>query len=202
MIIVHNYSDLLVPIAEAFCPNIGDSVLGGICIQSCSSNSNCTGEQICCPNSCGTICRNPVYVPYLRVPPRCPETELRDLFSICRIDEQSCSMDSDCQENQLCCRDRCGRRCMESVQSITPCFAVLETLLHTSSLFTPSCTPEGFFNIIQCKFFDNDRIMMCWCVNIDTGRPRTSLFSENLVRDSPDQAQLCQGKRTWLAIKC
>ncbi|XP_072015536.1 uncharacterized protein [Amphiura filiformis] len=31
----------------------------GICIEECSINSDCTGEQICCSNGCGHTCLNP-----------------------------------------------------------------------------------------------------------------------------------------------
>ncbi len=177
------------PLTEAMCPNV-DGAIGGICTQSCSSNINCTGEQICCPNGCGTSCRAAIEIPYYRIPPVCPETDLRDLFSICPITDQSCSRARDCSENQLCCRDICGQRCMDSARSSTPCYAVQDHILESvidislaGDIYYPTCALDGTFEPIQC----NTTTQMCWCVDMNTGRPVSSLFP-------PRVQPSCQGK--------
>eukprot|EP00058_Branchiostoma_floridae_P002461 XP_002587949.1 hypothetical protein BRAFLDRAFT_87337 [Branchiostoma floridae] len=40
------------------CPDVSGQI--GICVEACSSNSDCPGEQICCSNGCGHTCQDPV----------------------------------------------------------------------------------------------------------------------------------------------
>uniref|UniRef100_A0A3P8V273 WAP domain-containing protein n=1 Tax=Cynoglossus semilaevis TaxID=244447 RepID=A0A3P8V273_CYNSE len=32
----------------------------GICVEACSSDSDCTGHEKCCSNGCGHVCMTPV----------------------------------------------------------------------------------------------------------------------------------------------
>ena len=43
------------------CPAPGEGF--GACIELCTSNSNCTGGQLCCSNGCGRQCMSPVEDP-------------------------------------------------------------------------------------------------------------------------------------------
>ena len=40
------------------CPDM--SGLMGICVEGCSGDSDCPGEQKCCSNGCGHTCMDPV----------------------------------------------------------------------------------------------------------------------------------------------
>ena len=116
------------PIRQPVCPLV-DSSLTTICLASCTTDSDCTGDQICCTSSCNRACKDPVFIPYYAIPPVCPVPTVEDFFSICRIDEESCTANSQCEDTELCCDDgRCGRTCTEAINSRFPCFEVLERI--------------------------------------------------------------------------
>ncbi|CAC5424796.1 unnamed protein product [Mytilus coruscus] len=64
--ILQKWSDLSVEILQGMpeenkpgnCPT---SMGVGICLQNCSSDSHCTGDQKCCSNGCGHVCMDPVF---------------------------------------------------------------------------------------------------------------------------------------------
>ena len=185
-----DYSPALpVALTKAVCPLLNQS-MGGNCVESCSSDINCTNRELCCSNGCGRACMTPTLIPFYNIPPVCPETNIRDLFRSCDITEESCSMRSDCDDDELCCRDRCGRRCKDTITSSTPCFDVVNQIIVPLSgsnvMYTPSCDSDGTFSPVQC-----DATRLCWCVDVRNGRPVSS-YSPRGTRPQ------CSGKRVSL----
>ena len=163
-----------VPMVESFCPFLNESI-GGICVQSCTTDNDCSGDQLCCSNGCGMTCTDPVAVPYYNIPPVCPQTDLLDQFGVCAITNQSCSNNSQCRDSELCCRSRCGKTCQRAVRSSTPCYTVNHQILPTRrppGMYVPACTNDGLFSPIQCRASTG----FCWCVNVRTGQPTTSYY--------------------------
>ena len=54
------------PFLYPTCPNVQPGSVG-ICLQNCSSDSDCTNGQKCCSNGCGRACTQPTLVPYYNV---------------------------------------------------------------------------------------------------------------------------------------
>ena len=54
------------PFLYPTCPNVQPGSVG-ICLQNCSSDSDCTNGQKCCSNGCGRACTQPDLVPYYNV---------------------------------------------------------------------------------------------------------------------------------------
>lgn len=170
---------------EPVCPLV-DPALGSICVQSCRSNSDCDGDALCCPNSCGlATCADPTLIPYYGVPSVCPSTSLQDLFGTCLVTDLSCTANSECEDGKLCCRDRCGRTCQDAVRSAHPCFAVTELIRSVFSptnppppgYYVPTCQDSGLFNVIQCSSSSD----VCWCADIQTGRPLSSYYPRGIT---------------------
>ena len=54
------------PFLYPTCPNVQPGSVG-ICLQNCSSDSDCTNGQKCCSNGCGRACTQPTLVSYYNV---------------------------------------------------------------------------------------------------------------------------------------
>lgn len=90
------------------------SDVAGVCSEDCSSSSDCDPGQKCCSNNCGHTCADPVPVPYLAPPLRCPAPET--LPGIC--DLPTCE---ECADGFLCCENPCGgTMCAEGVSDPAP----------------------------------------------------------------------------------
>ncbi|XP_078344304.1 waprin-Phi2-like [Oculina patagonica] len=72
----------------------------GTCVEGCSGDGDCNGEDKCCFNGCGHTCMKPVKPPK----PGCPKPGV----GIC---VEACSSDDDCREGELCCYNGCGHSC-------------------------------------------------------------------------------------------
>nr|XP_039258617.1 papilin-like [Styela clava] len=90
------------------CPSVPRDQ-AGICIFSCSSNSDCKREgQICCSNGCGSTC---VYPPLdKRCPPPDPEIIRTLPFRICP--QPSCFSNDVCRKGDICCSNGCQQNCI------------------------------------------------------------------------------------------
>uniref|UniRef100_A0A671L9W6 WAP domain-containing protein n=1 Tax=Sinocyclocheilus anshuiensis TaxID=1608454 RepID=A0A671L9W6_9TELE len=118
------------------CPseNLGE----GLCVEMCSHDSNCPNDQKCCSNGCGHQCMPPYRGIYMilmcgaiflfiyfsnavrhlvirfrsRVcitekPGMCPSENLG-----VGVRAESCSLDRECPNDEKCCSNGCGQRCM------------------------------------------------------------------------------------------
>lgn len=92
------------------CPRIQPGTVG-ICVDLCSSDSDCPRGQLCCSNGCGHVCM-PGVVP---THPNCPRLN-PDIRVMC-IRAETCPEDG-CPPGQECCPSYCGTRCIELP---TPC---------------------------------------------------------------------------------
>lgn len=147
------------------------SDVAGVCSEDCSSSSDCDPGQKCCSNNCGHTCADPVPVPYLAPPLRCPAPET--LPGIC--DLPTCE---ECADGFLCCENPCGgTMCAEGVSDPAPCQALLDQ--STGDLlgaYNPWCSADGKFKSLQCH--ENS----CWCVDPDTGKPESDLVLAQNVK--------------------
>lgn len=74
----------------------------GKCLEACSDDRNCTGNQKCCSNGCGHTCQIPVPD---EKPGTCPTpTGVGGCV-------EDCSSDSSCTGKQKCCSNGCGHSC-------------------------------------------------------------------------------------------
>ena len=149
-------------------------------MQSCTTNNDCSEDQLCCSNGSGMTCTDPVEVPYYNIPPVCPQMDSRDQSSVCVVVDQSCFDNSQCEDNELCCRNRCGKTCQEAVRSNTPCYTVNQQIIPTRPLigmYVPTCSDDGLFSPVQCSGSTG----FCWCVNVKTGQPTTSYYPRGVI---------------------
>lgn len=165
------------PLHAAFCPYVAPSPDEGCsAAPACSSDEECRPEgQMCCSNACGgRSCMTPNLVPYYQVPLECPTNRMLDLVGTCNISQRSCTEDSACAANMLCCQTGgCGHYCTRPVSSAQPCYAVRELLRSGSSVggtpgqFIPTCQNDGSFSPTQV----HGSTGLSWCVNVQTGQP-------------------------------
>ncbi|XP_016295296.1 WAP four-disulfide core domain protein 3-like, partial [Sinocyclocheilus anshuiensis] len=97
------------PTKPKVCPrnNLEVAVLG-VCVESCSHDSDCPNDEKCCHNGCGHQCMAP-YKESAK-PGVCPINNLE--VAVLRVCVQSCSHDSDCPNDEKCCSNGCGHQCM------------------------------------------------------------------------------------------
>ncbi|XP_070554198.1 balbiani ring protein 3-like isoform X2 [Ptychodera flava] len=107
------------------CPAVEGGVVG-ICVEACSSDEECDGDQKCCSNGCGHICVGPEYevIGPMQKPGQCPAVE-GGVVGIC---VHACSIDEECDGDQKCCSNGCGHACVKPVLEPKPgqCPAVPE----------------------------------------------------------------------------
>ncbi|XP_016384304.1 perlwapin-like [Sinocyclocheilus rhinocerous] len=97
----------LLPAKPGVCPinNLQVAVLG-MCVESCSHDSDCPNDEKCCSNGCGHQCMPP----YAAKPGVCPINNLQ--VAVLGMCVESCSHDSDCPNDEKCCSNGCGHQCM------------------------------------------------------------------------------------------
>ena len=158
--------------------------LGSVCDLDCQVE-DCRSDQLCCSNGCGTVCTTPTLIPYYNIPLVCPSFRFGPLLQVCSRTAARCSEDNQCRDDQLCCRTECGRICQNATQSTTPCFTVAERIREglvgsapslISNYFIPTCQADGTFTPLQCNHVTG----LCWCVNINTGQPVSSYYSQGI----------------------
>uniref|UniRef100_A0A8C6PG00 WAP domain-containing protein n=1 Tax=Nothobranchius furzeri TaxID=105023 RepID=A0A8C6PG00_NOTFU len=92
--------------SNAIMPKPGDPRGIGDCLELCSRDSDCPGDdQICCFNGCGHVCMTQTIVK----PGKCPDDFFVHLMPICG---EMCSSDSDCPFGEKCCDNGCGHVCL------------------------------------------------------------------------------------------
>ncbi|XP_038073191.1 keratin-associated protein 5-1-like isoform X2 [Patiria miniata] len=94
------------------CPKNEGSV-GGICVEECSSDSDCLSYQKCCSNGCGHTCLG-ILRPRIGQKPhvQCPSVD-SDSVGIC---SEECSSDDECEAGEMCCSNGCGHTCVAAVE--------------------------------------------------------------------------------------
>ncbi|CAL8118308.1 unnamed protein product [Orchesella dallaii] len=100
----------------------------GICTfdpnVNCLQDSQCQGGQLCCPDGCNRICKDPE--PETAGESHPPPASLEVIhcppatggsFGICSFDENvNCLGDEQCKNGQMCCADGCNKVCKEPVR--------------------------------------------------------------------------------------
>ncbi len=163
----------------AVCPTVQPGRTPTPCPTACSSNQDCTGGQMCCSSGCGGRgCIDPDRVPYYEVPRQCP----REGNASCTTRRPSCTDDSVCAANQLCCQvGNCGRFCVAGVESSQPCLAVRERLLvggkARPGAYVPACQDNGLFAPTQF----HGSTGYSWCVNVETGYPVSAFYPRGIT---------------------
>lgn len=84
--------------------------------------------------------------------------------------------------------------CQNSTRSNVPCFTVREKISAAlgrevtshPEVYVPTCTINGRFNQIQC----NTSTGLCWCVNVQSGRPVSSYSPHGTRPQCPGQSLL------------
>ncbi|CAG2224039.1 WFDC3 [Mytilus edulis] len=105
------------PVKPGFCPPVPkDSV--GVCVDECSSDDTCPGEQKCCSNCCGHFCSVPTggVIPRPVKPGFCPPVP-KDKYSVC---VEYCSSDDTCPSEQKCCSNGWGHFCSVPTGGVIP----------------------------------------------------------------------------------
>lgn len=175
------------PLYGLICPYVSPAT-SGICQHSCSSDGDCTDGLKCCSNGCGSTCTTPDRVPYYSVPQECPSNQMTDT---CDSPLDTCTGDSDCGANQLCCqRGGCGGRyCTHGVASTQPCFSVrrLFPTVTPPGAFIPACQDDGSFVSTQ-HLGSTD---LSWCVDVQTGYPVSPFSSRG---STPQCNSKCQAE--------
>ena len=98
------------PQLASVCPRISEGSIG-LCVEACSNDDSCQGDQICCSNGCGRSCVDPDRIPYYDIPRQCPTSEDSDLTTgTCVLTNASCLTNDQCDDGELCCQSGCGRR--------------------------------------------------------------------------------------------
>ncbi|XP_060600709.1 kielin/chordin-like protein [Ruditapes philippinarum] len=113
----------------------------GACVELCSGDHDCTGDQKCCSNGCGHTCQDPgidcrlvdcqqpircLHGSYIPVgeccsvckpekPGNCPN--VAGMVGICL---EACSGDHECLGDQKCCSNGCGHTCQDPASEICP----------------------------------------------------------------------------------
>ena len=174
---------LPVALRAAVCPNVQPGP-SDPCPPRCTSNQDCTGGQMCCSNACGgRDCVDPDLVPYYAVPRECPRSTGQ-----CTTRRPSCTDDSTCAANQLCCRNgNCGSFCMDAIESSQPCSTVRGLLLaggHARpGAFVPACQDNGMYSPTQF----HGSTGFSWCVNIQTGQPVSGYYPRGTIAQCPSK---------------
>merc|ERR1711915_505374 len=91
--------------AKRRCPSVNPFSVG-ICVHSCSTDSDCGKGLLCCRNGCGTVCSKGVEDS--SVEGRCPKSS--GMAGICVFRPGiNCVSDNECaSKGQLCCSEGCG----------------------------------------------------------------------------------------------
>ena len=124
------------------------------------------------------------------VPQQCPNAT--GLLGTCA---EECSSNEDCEDDNLCCFNGCGRSCVAGTPAEPLCPA-LRQQSDTPLLgaFVPSCEKDGSFSQVQCHE------AFCWCVDAVSGEPQSDGVG------LPEQPE-CGGTmihmiHTWCRIVC
>ena len=159
------------------CPEV-DSDTVGVCVEDCSSHSDCPGVNRCCSNGCGHVCTTPISIPYHAPSLVCPELD-EDTAGLCA---EECG---ECGEGELCCSNGCGHVCTEGVPPTPLCSTLRDGIMNSSLIgaFVPQCEDDGRFSAVQC----HGSTGFCWCVGEETGEPVS-----DMVRFRLPQCSKCQ----------
>ncbi|XP_078000283.1 uncharacterized protein LOC144452853 isoform X2 [Glandiceps talaboti] len=176
------------------CPAVEDDGFG-ICLELCSNDGDCDGEEKCCSNGCGHICSKPFK---LEKPGSCPAV-VEGVVGICA---DFCSVDGDCPNNLKCCSNGCGHVCIPAfdlfepeppvVEDLPPCHKELRDVQSRGPLigaFTPRCTEDGYYEKKQC----HGSTGYCWCSSRDGKKIEETETRTYLECDKPGTCPASQG---------
>jgi len=88
------------------CPTVARGTLG-ICMSSCSSDSDCGSDEKCCSNGCGSTCQQVAVASHAGT---CPDT--RGAIGTC---VEMCTSDASCAVDEKCCSNGCGHVCRKAL---------------------------------------------------------------------------------------
>ncbi|KAK6184837.1 hypothetical protein SNE40_007209 [Patella caerulea] len=117
--------------------------------DNCTSDSQCTGDNKCCPHPCGKYCG------LLKPKPgNCPKLPASAFLVKC-LPIDRCQNDEECPIAQKCCRQGCGNRCVdaESTGSPEPTKPATEDPPKVNSK-PGQCPPKP--KPVQCLLHQND----------------------------------------------
>ena len=145
--------------------------MAGICSEECSSDDDCNNDQKCCSNGCGHTCMDPIPIPFIAPPRKCPETKDNE----CDVPECTDS----CENSKLCCENGCNSLvCVDGILPLYPCTTTVNNLTGGELLgrFVPQCNEEnGNFRALQCSSHH------CWCVDTASGEPTSDMRESGSV---------------------
>lgn len=159
--IMYHYLTLFPPDTFYSCPSVGSDE-AGVCVESCSADSDCPDTALCCSNGCGHVCKDSITIPYHTTSLVCPEVT-EDTAGIC---SEQCD---DCADGELCCSNGCGHVCKEGVVPDSTCGTLRDSLMGSGLMgsYVPQCEEDGVFSPVQC----HGSTGYCWCVSEETGIP-------------------------------
>lgn len=149
------------------CPYVATNTFG-VCLDGCSSDSDCTGSQKCCSNGCGHYCTAPESVPFYKSPKSCPKAPVATQEEC----PSGCNGHSACEDEELCCSTGCGSNCITALKPSRICTEAFSAASSPGLIgaYIPQCdVTTGHFTARQC----HGSTGMCWCVDPLTGEPRT-----------------------------
>lgn len=149
--------------------------MAGVCVQECSSDSDCPHSNKCCSNGCGFTCQAPVAIPYVSLtedatcPPRNKVPCAKLVGGACRDPAYPC------EEGRVCCDNECASAFCLRLADLKPCLKAQQILQGNSTTpllgaYSPKCDEKGQFQELQC----HER--HCWCVDNATGRPLSDIM--------------------------
>ncbi|XP_071805737.1 uncharacterized protein [Asterias amurensis] len=119
------------------CPIVNADVFG-LCVEDCSTHSDCNEFHICCPNGCGHQCMAPINAVKEG---SCPVLE-DGMIGLC---VESCSSDGECNNDMKCCSNGCGHTCVQPVKAVKEgsCPVIEDGMM---GLCVESCSSDGECN--------------------------------------------------------
>ncbi|ESO87721.1 hypothetical protein LOTGIDRAFT_166308 [Lottia gigantea] len=99
------------------CSNVRLGKWSGGCMDTCFNDADCYSNLKCCFNGCARSCQFPIvnYNPDIpsKKPGRCPRLSS---FGLSDCTGSSCTMDTDCPADDICCNSGdCGRICQHPI---------------------------------------------------------------------------------------
>ncbi|XP_069808818.1 whey acidic protein-like [Dendropsophus ebraccatus] len=147
-----------------------------ICHTLCTSDKDCKGNNMCCPDNCHSMCKPPPQ----DKPGVCPSYE--SAFAPTERCNDYCSTDAECPGNKKCCKKGCRKTCTPTLNDIGK--AVVETAARKG--FCPQ-EEIPFCGIEERKFCDETSCLdgLLCCPNICRWECREALTAR--AGDCPAQ---------------
>lgn len=112
-------------------------------------NTDCSNGEVCCPQGCNKICKQPLSFPPRKPTPRPPTPPSGDddscpppsaTFGACVFDPSvNCVDSSGCLNGKICCADGCGKVCKDPVGPKKPPAGVCPVSLSGDGAIVGAC---------------------------------------------------------------